>query len=1079
MSAGPFLTILEKMASENTLARGRSYFRQGRVHGVRLGKSGALEATVDGTRAYEVSLGLNASGFRTDCSCPAWSHEGLCKHVVALACLADEEEIAHAMTRALLSDEPLEQLPDGPPPGEPSGAARGRRVASWRARLAGLEEGARRRLEEAASQAEEGSARFELWIEPEECHRRQALVLTLTRRTARKNGTFGEPKEAKWSSVPSLSSLSRAARVALTRVQKAGKDDVFGWRWDGRSKLLVQPGEAGRALAALDGVVPVYCQEADGGWSEPLHWSQEPWRFGLALDVRRTRGEQVVHLDGEFTRRDVRRPLDDAKLLLPGSLILFETECAPLDDARAFDWVTELRRDGAVEVRGDDVQPFLQRLLSLAHGVPLDLGALAEPGGEPSGTLELSLPSGKAPEGAVTFAYGGLEIAAASVAPYVVERGEPLRIVRRNVEAEDALLDTLTEEGCTPLGVRGRDHKVRLPVDGLAGCCARLIQRGWRVQVERKPLRAGGSLSMRVRSGIDWFDIEAEANFDETALALPAILQAVRDGKGFVTLDDGGAALLPPEWTARLEALGSLAAGAGEDEALRVARARGPLLDALLADVADLQTDTEFDALREALQAFRGVRARREPKAFQGDLRSYQREALGWFAFLRKTGLGGCLADDMGLGKTVQVLATLLSRRRAKDRRGPTLVVAPRSVMSNWIAEARRFAPDLRAATYHGAGRAATLADAKKLDLIVTTYGTMRRDIDELATMPFDYVVLDESQAIKNAASKTARAARALDAKHRLALSGTPIENHLDELGSLFAFLNPGLLGSRKEFQALLGASDTPSAERMAWLQAALRPVILRRTREQVLTELPEKSEQVLRCALGEDQRRAYDGIRQHYRASVLSRVEKNGIGKSRMHVLEALLRLRQAACHPGLIDASRKAETSAKLDQLLPMLDEIADAGHKALVFSQFTQFLGIVRKRLDDLAIGYEYLDGQTTRRGECIERFQNDPSSSVFLISLKAGGTGLNLTAAQYVFILDPWWNPAVEAQAVGRAHRMGQENPVAVYRLIGEGTIEDRVLELQARKRDLAQAVLGGVSDAPLRGMTREDLEVLLG
>ena len=302
---------------------------------------------------------------------------------------------------------------------------------------------------------------------------------------------------------------------------------------------------------------------------------------------------------------------------------------------------------------------------------------------------------------------------------------------------------------------------------------------------------------------------------------------------------------------------------------------------------------------------------------------------------------------------------------------------------------------------------------------------------------------------------------------------------HPTSLGSLFAFLNPGLLGSKREFQALLGSTGTPSPERLAWLQAALRPVILRRTREQVLTELPEKEEQVLLCPLGPTQRRDYDGIRAHYRASVLSKIETSGLARSKMHVLEALLRLRQAACHPGLIDPARAAESAAKLDQLLPMLEEISDAGHKALVFSQFTSFLAIVRNRLDNDGIRYEYMDGRTRKRSEVIDRFQSSNETPVFLISLKAGGTGLNLTAAQYVFLLDPWWNPAVEAQAVGRAHRMGQENPVTVYRLIGEDTVEDRVLELQARKRELVQAVLGGVSDAPLRGITRDDLEVLLG
>ncbi len=1076
MSSGPFLHLLEDMASEQTLARGLSYYRQRRVGKPTLTSSGALEAVVEGTRSYDVSLSLHSSGLRTDCSCPAWPRESMCKHVVALACYADDEELSHAMTRALFGDAPSGEGSSDDRAPERQGARRG---PGWRARLAALEEGARRRRDVVEGRDKMGSALFELWLEPEECHRRQGLVLSLTRRSARKNGTLGEPKEAKWSSVPSFSSMSRDAQLALSRVLKVGKDDVFGWRWNERSKLLVQPGDAARALAACDGVVPVRCLGDDGTWSEPLRWSQDPWHFGLVLHPQHVEGEQTARLEGVLTRGSERRTLDDADLLLASGVVLFGNACAPLDDARAFDWVTTLRSEGPLDVRGDDVSPFLERLLHITAGIPLDLGDMAEEGGAPAGLLELVLPAGKPPAADVTFLYGEADIAAHDPTPYVLERGTVPRILRRDGKAESLLLEMLTEEGLARTAPGRGAHAYDVPTQDLPGSCTRLIEAGWRIQVERKPLKSGGTMAMRVRSGIDWFDIEAEVSFDSSALSLPAILRAVAEGKGFVTLDDGGAALLPPEWTARLQAIGALSNAVENSEAVRVARTRGPLLDVLLADIANLQTDETFDALRETLHTFRGVRARREPKSFEGTLRTYQREALGWFTFLRNAGLGGCLADDMGLGKTVQVLAMLLARRRAKDRRGPTLVVAPRSVMSNWIREAKRFAPTLRTATYHGAGRAEVLEDTTGLDLLVTTYGTMRRDIDALATVPFDYVVLDESQAIKNAASKTARAACRLDGGHRLALSGTPIENHMDELGSLFAFLNPGLLGNRREFQALLGTTDAPSSERLAWLQTALRPVVLRRTREQVLTELPELEEQLLSCPLGPEQRLAYDGIREHYRASVLSRVEESGLAKSKIHVLEALLRLRQAACHPGLIDATRKAETSAKLDQLIPMLEEIADAGHKALVFSQFTQFLGIVRQRLDDGAIRYEYLDGKTTRRGEAIDRFQEDPDTSAFLISLKAGGTGLNLTAAQYVFILDPWWNPAVEAQAVGRAHRMGQENPVTVYRLIGEDTIEERVLELQARKRDLVQAVLGGVSDAPLRGITRDDLEVLLG
>jgi len=1088
MSAAPFLDLCKNGASSSALTRGIAYEREGRVQTANLTSAGGIQAVVRGTGPYRVLLEYDGDDLYVECTCPAALRESVCKHAVALACHADAAGISRAIIEARRRGEILSRLPDPRSTGAGGGLLHGR-APSWRARLAQLQDGASRRREQATRVRGGADTLFELWIDPTECRTHNGLTLALTRKRKRKVGGYGESAPAKWASLEKYTSMSRDVHLALRRAASLGDDSAIGWRWRDPARTNVPSGDASRVFEAVHGIVPVYCLREDDRWTGPLTWNAEPWHFALTLhsSVDAATGEAVATLAGDLVRGAERRPLSEAHLLLSGGVVILGEEAGPFEDAGAFDWVANLRADGAITVRGDDIPAFLASLLDVALGVPIDFGDLAEQSEAPVASIDLSFTAGGPIEVAVTFSYDDIDVPAASATRHLIRgRGTgslPTRILTRNDEAEAALLERLTNEGCVRSAPAWVERPYRMPRDDVAGRCARLIESGWQVRVERKALKAAGSLSMRVRSGIDWFDVEGEASFDEEALALPAILRAVEEGRGFVTLAGGGAALLPPEWTARLQALSAMAGPAEGTSGVRVSRARAPLLDTLLADLADVEADEGFERVREALRSFDGVRPKREPASFQGTLRSYQREGLGWFAFLRKTGLGGCLADDMGLGKTVQVLACLAPRRRAKDRRGPTLVVAPRSVMSNWIREARRFAPTLRCATYHGASRGdilvAVRADPRCIDLIVTTYGTMRRDIDDLATLPLDYAILDESQAIKNAASKTARAALRLDAGHRLALSGTPIENHLDELGSLFAFLNPGLLGTRREFQDLLGTTGTPSSDRLAWLTAALRPVILRRTREQVLTELPEKAEQILRCPLQPEQRLAYDGIREHYRASVLSRVESSGLAKSKMHVLEALLRLRQAACHPGLIDRARVGETAAKLDQLLPMLEEIADAGHKALVFSQFTSFLAIVRSRLDDLGIRYAYLDGQTTKRGATVDRFQEDPDTSAFLISLKAGGTGLNLTAAQYVFILDPWWNPAVEAQAVGRAHRMGQKNPVTVYRLIGENTVEDHVLQLQDRKRALVQAVLGGVNDAPLRGITRADLELLLG
>jgi SNF2 family DNA or RNA helicase len=339
-------------------------------------------------------------------------------------------------------------------------------------------------------------------------------------------------------------------------------------------------------------------------------------------------------------------------------------------------------------------------------------------------------------------------------------------------------------------------------------------------------------------------------------------------------------------------------------------------------------------------------------------------------------------------------------------------------------------------------------------------------------------VILDEAQAIKNASTASAKSARLLRGHHRLALTGTPVENHLGEIWSLFEFLNPGFLGPASVFgRAAAAAPGRAERADLELLARALRPFILRRTKEQVAPELPEKVEQTIHCDLEPPQRRFYDELREHYRHTLLASVAKKGLARSKMQVLEALLRLRQAASHPGLVDAARRAEPAAKLEVLLPRLRELADEGHKALVFSQFTTLLGLLRDRLDALGLVYEYLDGRTRDRAERVARFESDGGCPVFLISWKAGGVGLNLTAADYVFLLDPWWNPAVEAQAIDRAHRIGQERHVFAYRLIARDTVEEKIADLQNTKRELADALLGETAGL-LRTLEPEDLEWLL-
>jgi SNF2 family DNA or RNA helicase len=507
---------------------------------------------------------------------------------------------------------------------------------------------------------------------------------------------------------------------------------------------------------------------------------------------------------------------------------------------------------------------------------------------------------------------------------------------------------------------------------------------------------------------------------------------------------------------------------------LRFGRSQLPLIDALLAAQPDVSADEQVERAVSRLRTFGGIAPEDPPKTFRGELREYQKQALGWFSFLEEFSFGGCLADDMGLGKTVQTLALLERRRTMRDHK-PSLAVMPRSLIFNWKEEAARFTPELRILDHTGASRQSSSEHFDDYDLVLTTYGTLRRDAVLLANAEFDYVILDEAQAIKNATSQTAKCVRLLRSRHRLALSGTPVENHIGELWSLFEFLNPGLLGKSSAFKQLRGNAVDDQAR--AIVARAVRPFILRRTKEQVAPELPRKVEQTLWCELEGNQRKIYDALRSAARQSIRERIDRVGVARAKIHVLEALLRLRQAACDPRLLGPAVRGESGAKIDVLIPQLEEIVSEGHKALVFSQFVTMLALVRAELESRQIAFVYLDGRTRDRAAVVDAFQSDPSKSVFLISLKAGGQGLNLTAADYVFLLDPWWNPAVEAQAIDRTHRIGQSRPVFAYRLVARDTVEEKILALQAGKRALADAIL--TEDKSLIGKLKaEDIELLL-
>jgi SNF2 family DNA or RNA helicase len=438
------------------------------------------------------------------------------------------------------------------------------------------------------------------------------------------------------------------------------------------------------------------------------------------------------------------------------------------------------------------------------------------------------------------------------------------------------------------------------------------------------------------------------------------------------------------------------------------------------------------------------------------------------------------LADDMGLGKTIQTIALLLSlKNEKKEKPLRTLIVAPTSVVTNWMREIERFAPPLTTALWHGAGRREQVDELENANVIITSYALLRRDIDLLKKLRLDYAILDEAQNIKNPLSATAHAAKELNAERRLALTGTPIENRLSEIWSIFEFVSPGLLGTLPKFEEKYARPiDNGDSKTAARLRATIHPFILRRTKNEVAKDLPPKLEVDKLIDLAPDQKAIYAQVLREVRATVMGEVERNGIAKSQLHILSGLTKLRQAACDPRLLGLPKEFgdEDSGKLMAVRELIDEVESGGHKVLIFSQFVSMLKLIKNALDDDKIRYEYLDGSTTDRAERVDNFQNDPTIPVFLISLKAGGSGLNLTAADTVIHFDPWWNPAVEDQASDRAHRIGQKKVVTVYRLVAAGTIEEKILELKQKKKDLVASVLSEDAGGA-KTLSREDLDDL--
>jgi superfamily II DNA or RNA helicase len=585
---------------------------------------------------------------------------------------------------------------------------------------------------------------------------------------------------------------------------------------------------------------------------------------------------------------------------------------------------------------------------------------------------------------------------------------------------------------------------------------------------------------MRVSSGVDWLSLDMTFDAGGVVVDEAELRACLEKGRHLVRLQDGTYAPVDPEQVSEvLTRMAEIYATSGQKKKLPLSQA-GRVQD-LLRLVSGARVTSNAKTLFGKLEDLGAIEPVAKPRALKGvELRPYQKEGFSWLVFLHNLGSGGILADDMGLGKTLQAIALLCwVKSKAKKDKKPNLVVAPTSVVPNWQREIAKFAPSLETVVWQGPDRHESRGELQKADVVITSYALLRRDEEILEQVGFRYVVLDEAQHIKNPMSNTARAAKRLSSERRLALTGTPIENRLSEIWSIFDFVSPGLLGDLKAFEEKFSKPiDRGDEETASRLRATIHPFVLRRTKLQVEKDLPEKIEQEMVVPMAEEQSKLYRQILREVRQSVMSEVEKQGISKAQIQILAALTRLRQVACDPRLmkLPGEWSNDDSGKLDALLELVDDAVSSGHRVLVFSQFVEMLKLMRVALDDKGVTYEYLDGSTKDRLARVDRFNEDESISAFLISLKAGGTGLNLTGADMVIHYDPWWNPAVEDQATDRAHRIGQTKVVTVYRIIARGTVEEKILELSGKKRALVANVLSSEGH-PLKGLTKQDVSDL--
>ncbi len=1033
------IRALEADCRPQSLERGRGYKEEGRTRLLELQENEA-RGEVLGTddSADEVSLAWTEDSVRSSCSCPAWGEwDDHCKHVVAFA---------YALAEA-------------------ANVNVGERAAPSRAPEASLLE----TLEPAAAPTAEIPPSLRAWT--------------------------GVPAEA-WAFSYDVQ-LEYDVAVGIGRVDKprGGRE---GWLNVNRylSTAVLDPADR-RVFAAL----APFPRDVEGRYRVPAPVA------GVVFEALRGRpvtsgGKRIgfaqwpAHLAGELAQRENHRtlalklrladgatvPLPQVKLLsaVP-AYVLVGTDLHRLESAAPLEQLEKWLAQPTFEFRREDTGGIDFALAALRrYGAVLDAGAeVAAVPPRFALTLDGNAESVRA---LLAVRYGPVELplSMAGATTHVTNDG---RLIRRDVEAESDAVAVLEKAGLLRAGdntfsARG-DRAVEFWTRGAEHLPSDWELFGPRPQKVVKVRQLRPNLGLK-QAPTGWFSLELAFASDDQSIELSKLRPLLMSGRRYVQLADGSMGELPRELSQQLKSVLDETGAEPDGNSLALAPYEAGAVERLLELVPEALVAPETRRFLAALRDFHGIDEAELPVGLKAELRPYQRRGYDWLLFLHRFGLSGVLADDMGLGKTLQALTLLLKVKKDEGRK-PSLIIAPTSVLPNWQREAERFTPNIKTVVYEGADRDEKRASFKGADLVLTSYAILRRDGEQLAKTEFRYVILDEAQHIKNPGSLGARAARGLRSERRLALTGTPLENRLGELWSLFDFLMPGFLGTEGQFRNRYARpieidGDAGVRER---LKRRVHPFMLRRLKDEVAKDLPPRTDSVLPVELSAGQQAIYREMLETARNRVQSIIDAVGFKKARISILAELLRLRQVCCDPRLLKLppGTRLPPSAKLEAFGELVKDLVGEGHRALIFSQFTEMLGHLTQWADEEGLKYEYLDGKTTDRQERIDRFQSPDGPPLFFISLKAGGTGLNLTAADYVIHFDPWWNPAVEQQATDRAHRIGQTKPVFSYKLIARGTVEEKILQMQQRKKSLAENVLSSDDEEVGKLLTEKDVQEL--